>query len=183
MRLINAQGLESTGVREIARALKISPGNLSYYFGRKENIVEHHLNKLKHELAVLIEIYQQEEEDLYRFLELLKNCLSRQFEYRGLFHQDSRVSPDLLSELVEKNIVQLGQLGQLQLSEEDHRFLTGVINFHLQFWLNGIPLERAAEDQDALLRKYLLIFTKLLLLFASPGGRINLLKFKAGLMR
>jgi AcrR family transcriptional regulator len=180
LRLINAQGLESTGVREIARELQISPGNLSYYFARKEDIIDHHLEKLKHEIEVLLRVYLEEEEDLFRFLELLKDCLLRQYDYRGLFHQDSNLNLDPLLERVQKSIALLGRMGQLQLSDEDTAFLVEVINFHLRFWLTGISLE--PEGRDDLIQRYLMIFVKLLLLFASPNGRINLLRFKAGLL-
>lgn len=183
LRLINAQGLQSTGVREIARALQISPGNLSYYFARKEDIIQHHLDKLKHELEILIHVYLEEDEDAYRFLQLIKDCLERQYEYRGLFHDDSYVRLEPLYDRVEKSIVNLSSQGQLQMSEEDTDFLIEVTNFHLRFWLTGISLDKETEVRNPLIRKYLLTFLKLMLLFASPNGRINLLRFKAGLMR
>lgn len=183
LRLINAQGLESTGVREIARALNISPGNLSYYFARKEDIIQYHLDKLKHEVEVLQKVYLEEEEDLFRFLEFLKDGMSRQYDYRGLFHQDSAVLLTPLLEQVEKSIINFGRSGHLQLSDEDSNFLVEVVSFHLRFWLNGISLDMDIEGKDQLIRSYLLTFVKLLLLFASPNGRISLLRFKAGFMR
>lgn len=183
LRLINAQGLESTGVREMARELNISPGNLSYYFARKEDIIDFHLEKLKYEVEILIKVYLEEEEDLFQFLELMRNCMERQYEYRGLFHQDSSLLLTALLDRVEQSLVNFGRSGQLQLSDEDSSFLVEVVNFHLRFWLNGISLDMDIEGKDQLIRSYLLTFVKLLLLFASPNGRISLLRFKAGFMR
>ena len=183
LRLINAQGLESTGVREIARELNISPGNLSYYFARKEDIIDFHLEKLKHEVDILIKVYLEEEEDLFQFLDFVRNCMERQYEYRGLFHQDSTLRLTPLLDRVEQSLVNLSRAGQLQLSDEDSNFLLEVVNFHLRFWLNGISLEMDLDGRDKLIRNYLMVFIKLLLLFASPNGRISLLKFKAGLIR
>lgn len=183
LRLINAQGLESTGVREIARELNISPGNLSYYFARKEDIIDFHLEKLKHEVDILIKVYLEEEEDLFQFLDFVRNCMERQYEYRGLFHQDSTSRLTPLLDRVEQSLVNLSRAGQLQLSDEDSNFLLEVVNFHLRFWLNGISLEMDLDGRDKLIRNYLMVFIKLLLLFASPNGRISLLKFKAGLIR
>ncbi|NIQ74977.1 MAG: helix-turn-helix transcriptional regulator, partial [Gammaproteobacteria bacterium] len=40
LRLANDKGWRSAGVREISRELDISPGNLSYHFARKEEILK-----------------------------------------------------------------------------------------------------------------------------------------------
>jgi AcrR family transcriptional regulator len=39
LRLFNAHGLHAVGVRDIARALEISPGNLAYHFPQKDVLV------------------------------------------------------------------------------------------------------------------------------------------------
>ena len=36
LELFNNQGVHNVGVRDIARALEISPGNMSYHFPKKE---------------------------------------------------------------------------------------------------------------------------------------------------
>lgn len=183
LRLFNNQGEERAGVREIARSLGISPGNLSYHFPRKEDIIRLHLDRLNHELEILIQVYLQEEEDLYRFPELIKSCMERQYQYRGLFHSSSGLVLELLTGQVTSSITKLSRHGQLQLSEEDILFLTGVINFQLKFWLAGIELSSEVSLREKLVRGHIATIVKLLMLFASPNGRINLLKFKAGLLR
>ena len=39
-RMFNDEGLSRVGVREIARALEMSPGNLAYHFATKDDLVE-----------------------------------------------------------------------------------------------------------------------------------------------
>ena len=46
IRLFNAEGINAVGVREIARTLGISPGNLSYHFPRKEDLLVEMLTRV-----------------------------------------------------------------------------------------------------------------------------------------
>lgn len=39
LRLFNEHGVEFIGIREIARTLGLSPGNMSYYFPKKEDLI------------------------------------------------------------------------------------------------------------------------------------------------
>jgi AcrR family transcriptional regulator len=45
--LFNAQGIDNVGVRDLARDLDMSPGNLSYHFTRKEELVRALLEALR----------------------------------------------------------------------------------------------------------------------------------------
>ena len=47
--LFNEHGLQTVGVRDLARDLDLSPGNVSYYFPRKENLVEALMDELREE--------------------------------------------------------------------------------------------------------------------------------------
>jgi AcrR family transcriptional regulator len=186
LRLFNDRGEENVGVREIARAIGISPGNLSYHFPRKEDILRYHYQQLAHDLQILIEAYLEEEEDLFRLADLIRQSMLRQYDYRGLFHRPNGLTASagdnplqILSGRVVESVTKLGREGQLQMGDEDADFLTGVINFHLRYWLSNSVLEAEAEP---LIRKFMLVITKMLLLFASPNGRISLLRFKAGLI-
>ena len=75
------------------------------------------------------------------------------------------------------------RLGQIQAGEEDLQFLNELITFQLRFWLTGIDLHEPQGLRDSLVKRQLLVITRLLMLFASPNGRINLLRFKAVLIR
>ncbi len=158
LRLFNQDGEELVGVREIARTLGISPGNLSYHFPRKEDIIGHHLAKLIGELDILIQAYLQEEEDLYRLPELIKSCLERQYDYRGLFHATNGSTMESLSDRITTSISKMGRQGQLQMTEEDVLFLSGVINFQLKYWLAGIALSPDKTGRDSLIQAQLLTF-------------------------
>src|SRR3954463_2549054 len=47
--LFNAQGVHRVGVRDVARALGMSPGNLAYHFPTKDDLVA----------ALLLELHEQ----------------------------------------------------------------------------------------------------------------------------
>ena len=183
LRLFNDHGEQAVGVREIARKLKISPGNLSYYFPRKDEILRHHLNKLESELEILTQAYLNEEEDLYRFPELLQSCMKRQLAFRGLFNSGVGNELEVLRNQVHNSVSAMARQGHFQMNEEDAEFLVEEINFRLKFWLFGFPLESEPKEQEKHLHANLLMIVRLLSVFASPNGRINLLRFKAGILR
>ena len=65
--LFNEHGMYQTGVRDIARALDISPGNLSYHFARKEDLLIAILDQYKHGNDEIYQEYMQfEPEDRKR---------------------------------------------------------------------------------------------------------------------
>lgn len=57
-RLFNAQGLHRVGVRDVARAVSMSPGNLAYHFPTREDLV----------LALVLELHQKVERAVFAAL-------------------------------------------------------------------------------------------------------------------
>lgn len=80
--LFNAHGLHRVGVRDIARALEISPGNLAYHFATKDELVTELVREL-HELnaaSVFAELPQGF--SLYTLYETAAAAMRNMLQYR-----------------------------------------------------------------------------------------------------
>ena len=81
--LFNERGLQTVGVRDLARDLDLSPGNVSYYFPRKENLVEDLMDELREKnrenMAGLLEATS-----LADLLDRYRSVFHAQYEYRFL---------------------------------------------------------------------------------------------------
>lgn len=80
--LFNDHGVETIGIREIARTLGLSPGNVSYYFPKKEDLI---IELSKH-LSAKNSIHFNIHPDLTfsQFLEKFDSIAKNQYEYRFL---------------------------------------------------------------------------------------------------
>lgn len=74
-----------TGVRDIARSLDISPGNLSYHFPRKEDLLIALLGQYGTENDRIYAAYRQGDPALDRYLETISRWLANAYNYRGIF--------------------------------------------------------------------------------------------------
>ena len=81
--LFNEVGLESVGVRELARDLGLSPGNVSYHFSRKQDLVEALMAEHGARNAALIEELARAPR-IGDLLESYRRIFEGQFEYRFL---------------------------------------------------------------------------------------------------
>lgn len=81
--LFNEHGVEAIGPRDLARDLRLSPGNVSYHFPRKQDLV----------LALMDELASRNEAtvgdladavDLADLLQRYRGTFEAQYEYRGI---------------------------------------------------------------------------------------------------
>jgi len=81
--LFNELGLESVGVRELARDLGLSPGNVSYHFPRKQDLVEALMAEHGARNAAIIEELARAPR-VVDLMETYRRIFEGQFEYRFL---------------------------------------------------------------------------------------------------
>lgn len=81
--LFNELGLESVGVRELARDLGLSPGNVSYHFPRKQDLVEALMAEHGARNSSLIEELARAPR-VVDLMECYRRIFEGQFEYRFL---------------------------------------------------------------------------------------------------
>ena len=83
LKLFNARGYTEVGVREIARALSISPGNLSYHFSKKEDIFIALIKQHSQKNDSYFNSFFSTEATLEKFLMLMKKMLHAQYKKPG----------------------------------------------------------------------------------------------------
>lgn len=81
--LFNEHGIERVGMRELARDLQLRPGNLTYHFARKEDVILAIAERLSAANAELFEHYAVES-SFTQFLELFRRIFDNQYRFRCL---------------------------------------------------------------------------------------------------
>ena len=81
--LFNQSGIEGVRMRELARDLGLSPGNLTYHFPKKEDIIVAIAERLSDLNSQTLQASKQPE-DLKQFLEMFRAIFSNHFQYRCL---------------------------------------------------------------------------------------------------
>lgn len=177
---INKKGLSHVGVRDIARELNISPGNMSYHFPKKDDLV---MALLRTYSAANDELYRQYEEQsptLDGFLNFFRSLFNNQFEYRGVLVGQEEVSrvmrsaPDFnYADLEQKRkrsiarmLRELGGIGQLDLTKEDIQFLVSFISLFGRFWIMEAFISDRNRKKTQVIGHYIALFSRQLQLFA-----------------
>ena len=83
LELFNEQGIERVGMRELARDLALAPGNLTYHFPRKQDLILAIGARFTADNSALL-ARQGEAPTLTQFFELLRPIFSNQYRYRCL---------------------------------------------------------------------------------------------------
>ncbi len=182
--LFNEKGYAHVGMRELARALDISPGNLTYYFKKKEDVLAALLDQFASRNSQTIESYLQQEPSNANFLRLMRSIFENQFMYRGVY-----VGNQFFPVVVEKKIfdyqsvvtkrkavykeilTSLGNAGHLQVDEKDISFLLSFITFFGRFWITEATLFDKSPNRDEVVEHYLSLFARQLSLFSTDVGK------------
>lgn len=191
LEMINEKGYMNVGVREIARALEMSPGNLSYHFSKKEDILIAMLEQFQETNSSSYEDYLAQTPSLERFLELMKKIFESQYHYRGVFIGNQFVQAEIESgerfnykETQAKRIAgftkifrNLDAAGQLKVTEEDISFLVSHITLVGRFWIYEATLFNKSPEKEQTIKYYLFLLAKQLSLFATQAGLNSINKF------
>lgn len=169
LNLFNEQGYHNVSVREIARQLNISPGNLSYHFAQKEDILNHLLNALRSANDAHYQAYESSSKTLNDFLSLMTRIFQSQYNYRGVFIGNQYIMQLLNSgqifnynenarrrkERIRAILEDLVQHGHLKASASDIDFLVSFITMFGRFWLVESLLDGRKQDADQLIGHYI----------------------------
>lgn len=181
--LFNEKGYAHVGMRELARELAISPGNLTYYFKKKEDVLAALLEQFAARNSQTIESYLQQEPTNANFLRLMRNIFENQFMYRGVY-----VGNQFFPVVVEKKIfdyqgvvtkrkavyqeilTSLGNAGHLHVDDKDISFLLSFITLFGRFWITEATLFDKSPNKDEVIDHYLSLFARQLALFSTDTG-------------
>lgn len=83
--LFNEQGIENVAISQIAGALSISAGNLTYHFAKKQNIVGSHIRQLEQIMVTTLQKFTFDR-SASEFLDSYTELLQVTWNYRYLFN-------------------------------------------------------------------------------------------------
>ena len=177
--LFNARGIEYVGLREIAAALGIHVGNITYYFPTKDDLV----NQLAIDLNRLnSEVFRDEPRStLTSFLEMLREVFHNQLRYRCLMlslvhvmtqnkvvsarHKETqRARNDLLA----ASIAALAEAGHLRIVDAaEEAQLAETIALIARFWISEATISYRRRDAGVQVDHYLSLIGRILLPYSS----------------
>lgn len=195
--LFNSGGYLHVSVRDIAAAVDISPGNLSYHFPKKDDILLALLENFSVESNKCYEKYHSEKPTLFNILKLLNCVFHVQYRYRGVY-----VGNQYVQQLVEEenrfnyeDIVKqrlgtyrdifsgLAEGGQLILNEGDLDFLLAEISLFGRFWISESMLRDKNREESNAVNIYVALFAKLFSLFATDEGKSSIEDFRDQILK
>ncbi len=194
LHLFNERGINEVGVREIARELDISPGNLSYHFPKKEDLIRELLDQLKQSNNQLYQVFFQEDITLLSYLSLLQHLFANQYQYRCIYlnvveiHRNIRRIGFDYRQLSTSRTNTLREIFQIlianeeltpQTSKEDIDSLVGFMSLLNRFWISESVLSFGSATPQEVIGYYLTLVARQLMLFATEKGKSGIAGFMA----
>lgn len=192
LELFNEKGYPEVGVRELARMLGISPGNLSYHFSKKEDLLIALLEQFSQQNSSFYEHYLTLPPTNAHFLELMSKVFDSQYDYRGVYIGNQVVQAELQARdrfnyqaIAARRVATFQQIfaglhaaGHLSVSDEDNAFLVSYVTLFGRFWISEATLFNKSPDKRRTIRHYLLLFARQLSLFATEEGQGSIDAFR-----
>ncbi|GAB3958540.1 hypothetical protein GCM10028805_53060 [Spirosoma harenae] len=180
LEMFNERGIEYVGLRELAAALGIRVGNITYYFPTKDDLV----NRLAQDLSSLNEgIHLEEPLNLFSFLERFRLVFRHHVQYRCLLlsivhlMDRNKVLSERYKETEKKryssivaNLIVLQESGYLT-AEADLDFLVSVCTLTARFWISEASLSFRHLNETDQIRHYVTLLAKLVLPYATQKGK------------
>lgn len=184
LRQFNKKGIHQVGVREIARSLNMSPGNLSYHFPKKEDLLLEIIRNYSKTNKVYREGYLNGKPCLIRFIQLFEKTFHNQFQHRGIFTElvevnrilkestgfDYTISQTERINEFENMVETLQEVGELKLGSEIKTNLVSFLTLFGRFWISEAFLAGLPKGQEETVNHYISILKHQLILNATPFG-------------
>lgn len=189
LHLFNKRGVSEVGVREIAREIDISAGNLSYHFPKKEDIIVELLNRMSSKNNEIYSSYFAQSPSLKGHLELAAGVFENNFDHRGILVGNAEIKKITQSAFNYKEVrgrrfdglkrifEGLKEAGELTLSPEDLTHLVGMTGLFFRFWLHEAFVDELVLVKEELLPMYLKRWSWQLSLFATEQGKASINQF------
>lgn len=192
--LFNESGINKVGVREIAASLGISPGNMSYYFPKKEDLLEELQNRIMQANDAAFQSFFANPGGMSNFLQLMQQIFNNQYKYRCLLlnivelQNDAHKTRLNYQEIEQRrrnfyrNVFQsMVEQKELKATEADIEFLVSFMTLAARFWLSEAAVSFRNWSKEQIIQHYLQLIMKQLSLFATAKGKAILadLEFEA----
>ena len=192
--LANDHGLEAIGARELARSLELSPGNVSYHFPRKEDLVRAAMGELRADNAAALSSLPVGD-TVAAFLARLHVAMENQLRWRciprGIVHvvesfpelgAEYRATERARRDTLRDALVALRERGELDATFDEPAAARVVATCSLvaRFWLSEQRLSFPDTPEADLVPHYLALVAQALLPHATARGRRALTPVLAG---
>ena len=185
--LFNEQGLEAVGVRDLARDLDLSPGNVSYYFARKEHLIEELMAELAREnadnvaalasagsLSCLLDRYRAVFTTQYDYRFLARSVVHIVETYPAVGSRYSSVDSSRRRGLAEAFERLVGTDLQPDTTSTSISAIVGTCTLIARFWLSEMRLSFQGLERDAVIDHYVAIIAHSTWSAATPEARMTL---------
>lgn len=193
--LFNELGLESVGVRELARDLALSPGNVSYHFPRKQDLVEALMAEHGARNAALIEDLARAPH-LADLLESYRRIFEGQYEYRFLLRsivQQVELDPEIDARYAATDAERRRALARVftamvggdlraDTSTEAIDRIVGTCTLVARFWVSEMRLSFRAAPVARVIDHYLAIIAHAVSPVATGAARRSLAPYLEGVL-
>jgi AcrR family transcriptional regulator len=190
MAIVNARGLSALSVRAVAEDLGLSPGNVSYHYRRKQNLVAALVDRIGQRNTGRL---GRDLTDLRGFLELFRDLFRGQLEHRGML----LALPDILEtydeirasyQAVEHNrrdrlfqlLSRLRDGGSLTATDAELSRLVSHLTLIARFWIAEARVSYGDYDFDRVIDHYLALIADNLRLYVSPAATDELAPYFDG---
>lgn len=192
LELFNKKGIEYIGIRELADDLDLHVGNITYYFPRKENLIEEVSLHLRKANENTFSVFGNAGLTLFDFLESHKQVFANHYRYRCLllsFVQLMRNYPKFYRryKLTERErwnslkgaLISLRQSGYLAktVTGEEINHLVSLFSFISRLWLSEASVSYREKKIAWIITHYLTMLAKVIEPHATPEGRLELARF------
>jgi len=185
LKMFNASGIEYVGMRELAAALKMRVGNLTYYFPTKDDLV----NRLSLDLAEENNrtIVPVERVTIKIFFEMLHQVFRNHIRYRCLmlsFVHIMERNPIVAkryskiqstrNETWSSNIQALRNEKYISADAAEVNFLVSTIALIARFWISEAAISFKQQTEEQQLQHYSQMIARIFLPFATAKGKREL---------
>jgi AcrR family transcriptional regulator len=185
LRMFNETGIEYVGMRELAVALEMRIGNLTYYFPTKDDLV----NRLSLDLAeennkIIIPV---EDVTMKTFFEMVDGVFHNQAKYRCLMLSFVHIMArnPIISKRYSKiqsrrnetwsnNIMALKKGKYISAETYEIDFLVSAISLIARFWISEAAISNKNLDEAQQLKHYTRMIAMIFLPYATAKGKKEL---------
>lgn len=177
--LIRRRGYENVTIRDVCEMLDISPGNYSYHFPRKPDLLQSILMDYRERELVWHESYFQNDPGIVTLLEHFEQFFREYDDHRQIlrlhYHPNANVEAQPIKSVRREYytlfLKTLVDAQQLNASEEDVIFLAAFIQFLVKSWSLDIACESDA------LQSHLYMLAQQLYYFCSENEQLAIGRF------
>lgn len=186
LEMFNKVGIEYVGMRELAAALDMRIGNLTYYFPTKDELVNRlSLNLTEENNKTIVPM---EEVTMKGFFEMLRRVFENQLKYRclmlsfvHLMERNPLVSKRYAKVQTKRNETWLNNVLALKKGkylaiegQEEVEFLVSTTALIARFWISEAAVSFKGLDEMVQLNHYLKLLARVYLPYATAKGRKEL---------